>query len=183
MKKVALTVLFLSLSIIAGLPFLTEKNTRQAHAEGIPHYRVVSFKLYKHELQLQNVLNHHANSGWEYMGPTPTGTGGIFKKNSNVKFVPIVIVLGEKNNRPYLGVFTKETKDGMVVHRIENNGPSSYAGIQLGCVFLEIDGLKANQENFKNTMKALTNKIKRSFLIKARQGHGITYFRAVLPNG
>lgn len=170
---ILITALFLGLYMGRKAP--------EVHAEGTIHYRVVSFKFYKNEIQLENLLNHYSNSGWEYMGPTPQRTGGIFKKKTKAKYVPIIIVLGEKNGRPYLGVFTKESKEGMVVNRVENNGPSSQAGIQQGCVFLEIDGLKATQENFRNTMKALASRVKTSFLIKAKQSHGITYFRAVLP--
>jgi predicted metalloprotease with PDZ domain len=174
------TTLAILAAVILGALYLAKERPK-VHAEGTIHYKVVSFKSYKNELQLQNLLNHFSNSGWQYLGATPQKTGGIFKKKTKAKFVPVIIILGDKNGRPYLGVFTKESKEGMVVNKVEFNGPSSQAGIQLGCVFLEIDGLKATQENFRNTLKALTNRTKTSFLIKARQSHGVTYFRAVLP--
>ncbi|MDF1667709.1 MAG: PDZ domain-containing protein [Planctomycetota bacterium] len=180
MKKRAF---LLSCLVLACLPLLfwTVQSKEEAHAEGSLHYRVVSFKTYKNEIQLQNLLNHYANSGWEYLGTTPQRTGGIFRKKSKAKFIPIIIVLGLKGTRPYLGLFTKDTKDGLLVTKIENNGPSSQAGVQVGCLITEIDGLKATQENLKNTFKALVNGQKKHFTLKARQSHGITYFRAVLP--
>lgn len=180
MKKRAFSLCCL---LLASLPFLfwTFKGKEEAHAEGSIRYRVISFKSYKNELQLQNVLNHYANSGWEYLGTTPQRTGGVFRKRSKAKYVPIIIVLGLKGNRPYLGLFTKDTKDGMVVTKIENNGPSAQSGIQVGCLITEIDGLKATQENLKYTYKAIINGQKKDFTLKARQSHGVTYFKAVLP--
>ena len=180
-KKIALFLPALAL-LLGSFIFLSLNGKEEAHAEGSIQYRVVSFKAYKNEIQLQNLLNHYANSGWEYLGSTPQRTGGIFRRKRKAKFTPIIIVLGVKNTRPYLGLFTKDTKDGLVVVRIENNGPSSQSGIQIGCLITEIDGLKANQANLKNTIKAIMAGQKKDFVLKARQSHGTTYFRAVLPN-
>ena len=111
----------------------------------------------------------------------PVGTKLPFKIKRNDKYVNLAITLEKikvrkftsksfkPTKRPYLGVGSLPTKDGLIIKRVTPKSPAAKAGLLVGDIITHIEGtFTKNLETLRNALK--TKKIGQKIKVKIKRG-------------